>query len=64
VKTGIDTVDRFLIDGGSDTYFTKADCILCTPVLIEKSQNYYYVGFIKIEFNSTVSITGTSISAI
>jgi hypothetical protein len=61
VKTGIDTVDRFLIDGGSDTYFTKADCILCTPVLIEKSQNYYYVGFIKIEFNSTVSITGTSI---
>jgi hypothetical protein len=31
------------------------------PVLISKSQNSYYIGFIKIEFNSTVSITGMDI---
>jgi hypothetical protein len=49
---------RFLIDGGADTYFKETDCgkigqpVCLPPVLISKSQNSYYIGFIKIEFNS------------
>jgi hypothetical protein len=35
--------------------------IVTFMALISKSQNSYYIGFIKIEFNSTVSITGRDI---
>jgi hypothetical protein len=35
VKTGIDIVNRFLIDGGADTYFQKTDCILCPPKTVD-----------------------------
>jgi hypothetical protein len=44
VKTGIDIVNRFLIDGGADTYFQKTDCILGSKVEYELSDksNFKY----------------------
>lgn len=57
VKTDIDIIDRFLIDGGEDTFYT----VLGIRYPVGKSQNPYFIGYIKIEFNSIVTVNTTSI---
>jgi hypothetical protein len=41
VKTDIDVIDRFLIDGGADTFFNRGFGF--PPYQIGKSQNPYFV---------------------